>query len=131
LLIRFFLTIPRPSRPTLFPYTTLFRSQGIYAYTAIHAPRGLNERIFHVWIHNGKVIDRVALQISGVREEGYRSWSHKQNFPANPLGSWQIQVQTEANQVIGRLRFYVVETSEHTPITAPGAPESTAESDSD
>src|SRR5690606_40139360 len=84
LLIRFFLTIPRPSRPTLFPYTTLFRSQGIYAYTAIHAPRGLNERIFHVWIHNGKVIDRVALQISGVREEGYRSWSHKQNFPANP-----------------------------------------------
>jgi hypothetical protein len=102
--------------------------QGIYAYTAIHAPRGLNERIFHVWIHNGKVIDRVALQISGVREEGYRSWSHKQNFPANPLGSWQIQVQTEANQVIGRLRFYVVETSELTPITAPGAPESTIQS---
>ncbi len=83
--------------------------QGIYAYTAIHAPRGLNERIYHVWIHNGKVIDKVALDISGVREAGYRSWSRKENFPENPVGRWKIQVTTEANQVIGVLRFQVVE----------------------
>lgn len=83
--------------------------QGIYAYTAIHAPRGLNERIFHVWTHNGKVIDKVALHISGVREAGYRSWSRKENFPESPEGHWKIQVMTEANQVIGVLRFQVVE----------------------
>jgi len=82
--------------------------QGIYAYTAIHAPRGLNETIYHVWIHNGKVIDKVALHISGAREEGYRSWSRKENFPENSVGRWNIRVVTEANQLIGILRFRVV-----------------------
>lgn len=82
--------------------------QGIYAYTAIHAPRGLNETIYHVWTHNGKVIDKVALHISGAREEGYRSWSRKENFPENPVGRWNIRVVTEANQLIGILRFRVI-----------------------
>ncbi len=86
--------------------------QGIYAYTAIHAPRGLNETIYHVWTHDGKVIDKVALHISGARAEGYRSWSRKENFPENPVGRWNIRVVTEANQLIGILRFRV--------ITAPG-----------
>jgi hypothetical protein len=89
--------------------------QGIYAYTAIHAPRGLNERIYHVWIHNGKVIDKVALDIKGVSEAGYRSWSRKENFPPNPLGRWRIQVVTEASQVIGVLRFQVVESTDAIP----------------
>lgn len=83
--------------------------QGLYAYTAIQAPRGLHERIYHVWTHEGKVIDRVALEIKGVREAGFRSWSHKQNFPEHSLGRWRILVTTEANQVIGSLRFRVVE----------------------
>jgi hypothetical protein len=82
--------------------------QGIYAYTAIYAPRGLQERIYHVWIHNGQVIDKVALDITGAREAGYRSWSHKENFPENSIGRWKIEVTTEANQVIGILRFQVV-----------------------
>jgi hypothetical protein len=81
---------------------------GIYAYTAIHAPRGLNERIYHVWTHNGKVIDKVALHISGAREAGYRSWSRKENFPEDSIGRWNIRVVTEANQVIGILRFQVI-----------------------
>ena len=62
-----------------------------------------------MWTHNGKVIDKVALHISGVREAGYRSWSRKENFPESPEGHWKIQVMTEANQVIGVLRFQVVE----------------------
>lgn len=81
---------------------------GLYAYTAIRAPRGLNERIHHVWRRNGRVVDRIPLTINGGREQGYRAWSHKQNFPPNPIGSWQIQVVTEANQLIGVLRFDVV-----------------------
>src|SRR5205814_9832487 len=31
----FFSTLPRPPRPTLFPYTTLFRSRDLYALLAI------------------------------------------------------------------------------------------------
>lgn len=81
--------------------------KGIYAYTAIHAPRGLNERIYHQWSHKGKQLDKIALDINGGREEGYRAWSHKLNFPEDVTGHWKITVMTEANQVIGVLRFEV------------------------
>ena len=85
------------------------RSSGLYAYTAIIAPRGLNERIYHVWQKDGKEVDRIALDIHGGRKEGYRAWTHKQNFPPNPVGKWQVRVLTEDGQVIGVLRFKVVD----------------------
>lgn len=82
--------------------------QGLYAYTSISAPRGLGEHIFHVWVHDGKEVDRIALDIQGGRKEGYRTWTHKTNFPTNALGDWQVQVVTEAGQMIGVVRFDVV-----------------------
>lgn len=85
------------------------RSAGLYAYTAIKAPRGLNERIYHVWKQDGKEVDRIALNINGGRKEGYRAWTHKQVFPSNPVGHWQVRVLTEDGQVIGVLRFEVVD----------------------
>lgn len=85
------------------------RSAGLYAYTAINAPRGLDERIYHVWQFNGKEVDRVALDIHGGRKEGYRAWSHKQNFPGDPTGDWQVRVLTEDGQVIGVLRFKITD----------------------
>jgi Family of unknown function (DUF5924)/Protein of unknown function (DUF2914) len=91
--------------------TTEQLKQGLYAYTAIRAPRGLNERIYHVWRRNGRVVDRIALDIKGGRESGYRAWTHKLNFPPHPAGRWQIQVLTEGDQVIGVLRFEVVEAA--------------------
>ncbi|WP_439886981.1 DUF5924 family protein [Pseudomonas sp. MBLB4123] len=84
------------------------RRQGLYAYTAISAPRGLNERIYHVWRHEGREVERIALSIHGGRKQGYRAWSHKQNFPADAAGRWQVQVLTEAGQMIGVLRFRVL-----------------------
>lgn len=89
--------------------------QGLYAYTAIHAPRGLNERIYHVWQLNGQLVDKVPLDIHGGREAGYRAWSHKVNFPENAVGRWQIRVVTNADQLIGILRFTVTAatTGEH------------------
>lgn len=83
------------------------RSNGLYAYTAINAPRGLDERIYHVWQFNGKEVDRIALDIHGGRKEGYRAWTHKQNFPDDPTGKWQVRVLTENGQMIGVLRFNV------------------------
>ncbi|GGY62307.1 hypothetical protein GCM10011613_02220 [Cellvibrio zantedeschiae] len=87
---------------------------GIYAYTAIHAPRGLRERIYHQWIHKGKKFDKIALNISGGNDQGYQTWTHKTNFPADAKGDWQIQVVTEANQIIGILRFQVVDAEAQT-----------------
>lgn len=84
---------------------------GLYAYTAIHAPRGLNERIYHEWQLDGEVVDKVPLDIHGGREAGYRAWTHKVNFPEDSTGRWQIRVVTEADQLIGVLRFRVVPDS--------------------
>lgn len=83
--------------------------QGVYAYTAIHAPRGLRERIYHAWYKDGKEFDKIALDISGGNDSGYRSWSHKKNFPQQATGQWQIRVVTEGKQVLGILRFQVVD----------------------
>ena len=82
---------------------------GLYAFTAINAPRGLKERIYHEWTHNGRQVDRIPLDISGGREAGYRAWTHKRNFPEHAEGRWRVRVVTEAGQMIGMLRFRVVQ----------------------
>ncbi|MDX1392304.1 MAG: DUF5924 family protein [Rheinheimera sp.] len=86
------------------------QQQGLFSFTAVKAPRGLYEKIYHVWIHNGKQVDRIMLNITGGREQGYRAWSHKQNFPPNPQGKWQVKVITESGQLIGLNRFTVTAT---------------------
>ncbi|CBV41641.1 DUF5924 family protein [Halomonas elongata] len=80
---------------------------GLYAYTAIHAPRGLREEIVHEWRHGGELIDRIPLEIQGGREQGYRAWTHKRNFPEHSAGRWRIDVMTASGQRIGVLRFRV------------------------
>ena len=86
---------------------TQMRSQGLYAFTAINAPRGLAERIYHVWKRDGEEVDRIALNIQGGTQSGYRAWSHKQNFPQEVVGRWSVEVVTDAGQLIGVLRFAV------------------------
>ncbi|MGY2283574.1 DUF5924 family protein [Pseudomonas gingeri] len=85
------------------------RNAGLYAYTSINAPRGLDERIYHVWEFNGQEVDRIALDIHGGRKEGYRAWTHKQNFPADPSGHWLVRVLTEDGQMLGVLRFEITD----------------------
>lgn len=81
---------------------------GLYAFSAIKAPRGLHQGVFHIWSHDGKVVHRVALQIhGGSREGGYRSWSHIQWFGDHPTGEWRVAVVTDDGQLIGAERFKV------------------------
>ncbi|WP_192034661.1 DUF5924 family protein [Halomonas sp. YLGW01] len=87
-------------------------SRGLYVYTAIRAPRGLSETVYHEWRHNGVLIDRIPLQIRGGRAKGYRAWTHKQRFPAEPAGDWRVDVMTPSGQRIGVVRFTVSETME-------------------
>lgn len=81
--------------------------QGLYAWTAIHAPLGLHERVYHRWMLDGREVDRIALEIVGGRAEGYRAWSYKKGFPAEPAGDWTIQVLTEGGQRVGQFGFEV------------------------
>ncbi|WP_188112410.1 DUF5924 family protein [Salinicola aestuarinus] len=88
------------------------RTRGLYAYTAIRAPRGLREKIYHVWRHEGRVVERIPLIIHGGREQGYRAWTHKQHFSNDVGGRWQIDVTTETGQRIGSLTFTVAPGAE-------------------
>jgi len=85
------------------------QSRGLYVYTAIRAPRGLREKIYHVWRHDGQVVERIALIIHGGRDQGYRAWTHKQNFSGEVSGRWQVDVMTATGQRIGSLRFTVAD----------------------
>lgn len=81
--------------------------QGAYAWSSIHVPRGLHEKVQHEWFHNGRRVDVIALEIRGGREAGYRAWSHKTAFPEDPRGRWQVRVVTQSGQLIGQTRFTV------------------------
>lgn len=99
----------QPGQPLTSITLQQLRASGLYAYTPIHAPRGLHERIVHRWLHDGKRVDEIPLTITGGRKQGYRAWSYKRSFPADALGHWRVQVVTHAGQLIGELRFRVVQ----------------------
>jgi hypothetical protein len=85
------------------------RQRGLTAFTAIYAPAGLRQPVAHVWKHDGRVMDVVSFSaVAGGRREGYRTWSRKTVFPANPLGRWTVDVMTTSGQLIGRLSFRVI-----------------------
>lgn len=83
------------------------RRDGVCAFTAIHAPRGLREQVYHVWLHQGREVSRIPLSISGGREQGYRAWSCKQVFPPDAAGRWTVEVVTDGGQMIGVVGFRV------------------------
>lgn len=101
---------PGPSLGARVTAAELRRAGGVFAYTAIYAPRSLRQAIVHVWRHDGRVVDVVRLSpVRGGRRPGFRTYSHKAEFPADPAGQWRIDVMTTSGQLIGRLRFTVVE----------------------
>jgi len=83
--------------------------RGLYAYTAIRAPRGLHENVYHEWIHEGHAYDRIPLEVTGGRKAGYRAWTHKMVFPPHPEGEWRVRVTTESGQMLGEIRFRISE----------------------
>jgi len=75
--------------------------------TAIWAPLGVKERLFHVWRQDGEVRDRIELDFAGGRKLGYRTWSRKRNFGADPRGTWSCSVQTGLGQLLGKREIVI------------------------
>jgi hypothetical protein len=85
------------------------RQRGLTAFTAVYAPAGLRQPVAHVWKHEGRITDVVSFSaVAGGRREGYRTWSRKTAFPADPVGPWTVDVMTTSGQLIGRLSFRVI-----------------------
>jgi hypothetical protein len=86
----------------------LYPGEGVYVWSSVFAPAGLNINIVHQWQYfdEGKKewIDssRIPFPLTGGRDEGYRGFSKKENiFP----GLWRVDIQTERGQIVGRVRF--------------------------
>lgn len=85
----------------------------VYAFSAIFSPKDLNIRIMHEWQHYDEVQKKwiregtVNLSVIGGRDGGFRTYSSQTNLIP---GKWQVIIKTEQNQVIGHLRFNIVQT---------------------
>jgi hypothetical protein len=82
---------------------------GLIAFTPVAAPAALRQPIEHRWRHDGRVVSTVRLPtpVRGGRPGGFRTFSRKGDFPADPRGAWTVDVVTASGQLIGRVRFRV------------------------
>ena len=80
--------------------------QGIIAFAAIRAPTGLSQQVVFEWRHNGDR-ERIPVEIHGGRADGFRAYSRKHVFPADPTGLWTVDVLTPQAQLLERLRFVI------------------------
>lgn len=83
---------------------TLAAPLDLVCHTAIKAPLGLKDALLHVWEKDGAELDRVALDVRGGREQGFRTWSKKR---ATAPGEYRCTVQTASGQVLGGTRARV------------------------
>jgi len=81
---------------------------GVVAYSAVAAPAGLREPIYHLWRRNGVVVEKIPLSpIKGGLRTGFRTYSRKSDFGKDPVGSWTVDVLTVTDQLLGRIRLKV------------------------
>lgn len=80
----------------------------IYVFTKIFSPGGFSEKINMHWLYevdgDFKTSDRIPLEITGGRSEGFRGFSFKENYQE---GNWQVRIETENGLEIGRIYFSV------------------------
>ncbi len=76
----------------------------VYFYSSIFAPRGLKEKIDHVWYHNGRRLFTVSLnEIRGGRKQGFGTWS-RHTILEGP-GKYTVEVWTAGGQLLGMGHF--------------------------
>ncbi|MGQ0501944.1 MAG: DUF5924 family protein [Panacagrimonas sp.] len=83
-------------------------AHGAVSYVAVRAPTGLSQSVVFDWYHEGALVDRIPGRIAGGREEGFRTYSRKQNFPGVSIGRWRVDLLTPQGQLVARSRFNVV-----------------------
>ncbi len=86
----------------------------VYFESAVFAPAKLETDMYHNWQYFDESKNRwveaarIRVPIIGGREDGYRFYSFKQNISP---GLWRVDVETARGQVVGRVRFEVVEAT--------------------
>jgi hypothetical protein len=87
--------------------------QELIAVTDVVVPGGKGDRLRHVWLQGGREVHRTTEETS--RIDGpkgvvrLRSSLTDRDLPADLVGSWRVDVETEDGQLVGRAEFEVVE----------------------
>ncbi len=99
-----------PGAPVRVIDVAALQREGLIAFTAVHAPAGLKQGVSFDWYHGRTLVDSIPAEIEGGVESarGWRTWTRKQNFDADPRGDWHVDIRTTGGQLIGRLRFKVI-----------------------
>lgn len=95
--------------------TTLHESllDEMHAVTDVVIPGGEGDRLHHVWRREGRTVR--SLQGATERQDGpkgtirLRSRLPTEAMPADVVGAWSVDVETEDGQLVGRARFDVIE----------------------
>jgi hypothetical protein len=75
----------------------------VYIVTAVYAPRGLHDRVRHVWYQDAQHLKHsVWYDVDGGRIEGYRLWTSLPLSPDLAGKPLHVDVETESGQLIGR-----------------------------
>lgn len=96
----------RTPGPAVRSLTAAELNAGIVAFAAIRAPSGVAQSIVFEWRYRGEV-ERITAEIHGGNASGWRTYSRKNLFPANPVGRWTVDVKTPQGQLLKRLQFVV------------------------
>jgi hypothetical protein len=81
-------------------------SDGVVAFVAIRAPRGVAQSVIFEWRY-GIESEQIVAEIHGGRESGWRTFARKQSFPADAHGRWTVDILTPQRQLLKRLWFVV------------------------
>ena len=85
----------------------------LYAVTDVVIPGGKGDRLVHVWKKDDVLVQRSAdvdpQPFGTVGEVRLRSHLAADNVPEDLVGRWQVDIETEDGQLVGRTRFSVIE----------------------
>jgi len=89
--------------------------EALFAYAAVAAPIRFSATVVHRWERYDNpskkwvTVSKISFPVSGGRLGGYRGYS---TFSANTPGKWRVSVETPNGQVIGRIPFTLVLTTQ-------------------
>jgi hypothetical protein len=79
----------------------------VFAWFAVTLPDRYRQPIYFHWYRDGeRMAHPIRTSVTGGRKAGFRTWT---SFTAPAPGSWQVDLLTDSNQLIGRASFKVRE----------------------
>lgn len=81
----------------------------VYVFAKVFAPAGFEGKVFIHWLKDTKdgwkTSDRIPLEITGGRREGFRGYAYKSNYTK---GDWQVRIETANGLEIGRINLEIL-----------------------